>query len=340
MLISDRNNIVEYLQNIIHQHDKVFVLMDFNTEEYCIQILTSLLPFEYTPIVIEAGERFKNIDTVQNIWGKLIESKADRKSLMMNLGGGVVTDIGGFAASCYQRGIDFVNIPTTLMAMVDASIGGKNGIDFKGIKNQVGLFAEPLAEVVIIDFLKSLGEREKISGIAEMLKYGFVADKSFLSLNGDNYLNFIEKAGFIKAKIVAEDPTEQGLRKILNFGHTVGHAWESYYLESENELKHGEAVALGMYCSLWLSMKYLNLKTEWLDCYKSIYQRFFQRVDIKENTFDSLMEIMSHDKKNRDGDLRFVLIKEPEKPVFDVKIETSDAIESLYELKKWQDSLK
>ena len=233
------------LKQIFDKTSKVFILTDENVAPFWLPEVEYWLNCKNAvEIVIKAGERHKNLQTVQRIWKTLMKYQSDRNALLINLGGGVITDLGGFAASTYKRGIKFINIPTTLLAMMDAAIGGKTGIDFGGSKNQIGTFVE--AEEVIIDpvFLETLPQREICSGLAEMLKYGFVADSNLLNVNLENYQQYITRCGEIKREIVKQDPTEKGLRKILNFSHTLGHAIESYCLTTDYPLLHGEAVAL------------------------------------------------------------------------------------------------
>ena len=329
-------NDIEKLRTLIASHTKVFLLLDENTNRYCLQQLDALgLKNDIIKIIIPAGEAHKNINTVQYIWLQLIENHADRKSLLINLGGGMVTDIGGFAASCYQRGIDFVNIPTTLLGMIDASVGGKTGIDFQGLKNQIGLFSQPLAVVVLFEFLETLPKRELLSGLAEIIKYGFIVNKDFLNANlpnnPTNPINptWIVKAISAKQEITVADTTEQGLRKILNFGHTIGHALETYLLDTQKSIKHGEGVALGMIPALYLSEKYLNLDHQITINYKDIYKQQFNRFNLNDIPVENLMDIMRHDKKNQGGDIRFVLIEDYGKPVYDVVVKPEDIKDSI-----------
>ncbi len=322
------------LNDIISSHTKTFLLFDENTEKYCLKIINSIdiLKSNTIKIVIPSGEQHKNIKTVQYIWSKLVENGADRKSLLINVGGGVVTDIGGFAASCYQRGIDFINIPTTLLGMIDASVGGKTGIDFQGLKNQIGLFSQPLAVVILFGFLEILPKRELLSGLAEIIKYGFIVDKSFLEAKLQNNLIdpvLIKKAIEVKDEITRLDSTEQGRRKILNFGHTIGHAIETYILDNHEEIRHGETVALGMLPALYLSEKYLNLNHQITLYYKNIYKQKFNRFELDDIPVEDLLEIMRHDKKNEGGDIRFVLISDLEKPVYDIVVNEDDIKDSI-----------
>ena len=214
--------------DMLSKASTVFILTDENVAPFWLPEVAHWLHCDpAVDIIIKPGEAHKNLQTVQRIWKTLMKHHADRNALLVNLGGGVVTDLGGFAASTYKRGIKFINVPTTLLAMVDAAIGGKTGVDLGGAKNQIGTFAE--AEEVLInpDFLMTLPTRELLSGLSEMLKYGFIADAKLLQADLENYEQYIVRAGEIKREIVAQDPHETGLRKILNFGHTLGHSIES-----------------------------------------------------------------------------------------------------------------
>lgn len=327
-------NAFAQLLTLTNNYDKFFLLIDENVYGIYSSMIASILPEkEVVKIVLPAGEESKTIENVILIWNKLLEAKAGRDSLMINLGGGTISDIGGFAASAYKRGIDFVNVPTTLLAMIDASIGGKNGINFNNYKNQIGLFSEPNSVIINSQFLKTLNERDVKSGLAEMMKYAFVADESFLDLDADNYLDFIEKAAMTKDEIVSLDMKESGLRKILNFGHTVGHALESYYLGKENYLTHGEAVALGMYSALYLSVKYCGLDEKWLFFYEMWFKGNLNLMNLNGFDVDAIYSYVSHDKKNKGGKPRLVLISAPEKPMIDVEVSEYDIRESISILK-------
>lgn len=321
------------LSTITQNYDKIFVLTDNHIDRICASMLANLFPFSTYKIVIPAGEDNKSIENVILIWNKLIENHAGRDSLLINLGGGTISDIGGFAASTYKRGIDFINVPTTLLAMIDASIGGKTGINFNNYKNQIGLFSEPEAVIINTQFLKTLNERDIKSGLVEMMKYAFIADASFLDLDVDNYLDFIEKAALTKEEIVGLDMKESGLRKILNFGHTIGHALESYYVDKDNYLTHGEAVALGIYSALYLSVKYCGLDEKWLFFYELWYKGNLNMLNLKDFDVESIFAYISHDKKNKNGKPRFVLISAPEKPQIEVEVEETDIKESILILK-------
>ena len=303
---------------------KVFVLTDENVAPlWLAEVLRWMQYDSVVKIIIKAGEQHKNMQTIQRIWRTLMRHHADRRALMVNLGGGVVTDLGGFAASCYKRGISFVNIPTTLMGMVDAAIGGKTGIDFGGAKNAIGTFAEADDVMVNMIFLDTLPRRQVLSGMAEMMKYGFISDPKLLDIDLENYKGFVYRAGEIKSEIVATDPFEKGLRKILNFGHTLGHAIESHCLTTDAPLLHGEAVALGMGAALWLSVKHFNLEDEVLLDYEDKLSMLLSEADLhfSQTDIDPILGYLVHDKKNKGDQPRFVLLKHLGQAVRDIELE-------------------
>jgi len=312
------------LKQIVAEASKVFILTDGNVAPFWLPETEYWLGCENAvEIVIKSGEKYKTLQTVQRIWKTLMRHHADRNAMLINLGGGTITDLGGFAASTYKRGIKFINVPTTLLAMVDAAIGGKTGIDFGGAKNQIGTFAE--AEDVIINpvFLETLPPREIHSGLAEMLKYGFIADANLLNVNLENYQQHIVRCGEIKRDIVAKDPTEKGLRKILNFGHTFGHAIESCCLTTDYPLLHGEAVALGMAGTLWLSVKQCGLSEQVLKDYEEKLPMLLSEAEISlsEADVEPILGYLVHDKKNKGEKPRFVLLEAVGMPVWDVDVE-------------------
>lgn len=303
--------IAELLNNFLSSRSftKIFVLVDENTAKYCLPLLPS---FEYKSISILSGEKNKNLATCQGIWQELLAAKADRKSLLINLGGGVICDMGGFAASCFKRGLAFVHIPTTLLAMVDATIGGKTGIDFEGQKNMLGLFSN--AEAIFIDeyFLKTLDQRQLNSGRAEMIKHGFIANKKHLETCLTNHkisLELIKESVLIKEKIVASDPFEKGPRKTLNFGHTLGHALESLYLQEDKSLLHGEAIAQGMIWALKLSQQYADLDAGLAQTYILKLEKLYKPRDYKQLDWQKLLDLAVNDKKNEADKLLFCLMK-------------------------------
>ena len=300
-------------------YSKLFVLTDSNTYNYCLphflaQIATEI---EIELLEIEAGEDHKTIDTCVQLWHSLTELGGDRKSILLNLGGGVISDLGGFVASTFKRGIDFINIPTTLLAMVDASIGGKNGVDLGSLKNQVGVINVPKAVLIDPVYLETLPANEMRSGLAEMLKHGLIFDKNYWEklqklnqLTTEDLEQLIYESIVIKNAIVSQDPTENGIRKALNFGHTLGHAIESYFLEDDSKetLLHGEAIAIGMILESYLSLQKDLLKPEEYHQIKTTLQSLFPPVTFTENDIKHVIELLIHDKKNEHGTVQYALL--------------------------------
>lgn len=295
---------------------RVFVLVDENTARDCWPLVQQALwPKEHVLIQIEAGEQHKHIDTCKHIWKQMVAGGADRHSLMVNLGGGVIGDMGGFAASTFMRGISFLNIPTTLLSQVDASVGGKLGVDFEGLKNMVGMFRDPLAVLLCPDFFDTLPPEELRSGYAEVLKHAIIRDAAeFEYLEGQNPLQIpdwseiVSHSVNIKKEVVEQDPFEGDLRKILNFGHTIGHAVETESFQYEKPLLHGEAIAIGMICESWLSYKLGMLSEEVLHGICAAVMAAFPFQSIKDFDRDRIMEHMLHDKKNVSGTIRLSLL--------------------------------
>lgn len=302
-----------------NKYSSLFILVDENSLKHCLPVLVANVPklLEAEVVELESGELNKNIEVCTQVWTALGELGADRNSLLVNLGGGVITDLGGFVASTFKRGIDFINIPTTLLAQVDASIGGKTGIDLGSLKNEVGVFAEPVELFILPGFLKTLPKRERIAGLAEILKHGLIADESYWQLCITTDLTdiaeletIIERSINIKAGIVSRDPNEAGERKKLNFGHTIGHAVESFVMErGERTLMHGEAVALGMICESWLSTKVTGLPVSQHEEIVRNISKYFPFQSLNAVDDHRLVELMRHDKKNVKGDIRMVLLK-------------------------------
>jgi 3-dehydroquinate synthase len=320
-----------------NKYSKVFVLADEHTSEICLPLFQSLLDdfSEFDLIETSAGEENKNIDFCIGIWKTLLDFEADRKSLMINLGGGVITDMGGFIASTYKRGIDFINVPTTLLSQVDASVGGKTGIDIDNVKNMVGTFTLPQMVFIETAFLKTLPARELLSGFAEMIKHGLIYDKPYYEkLKESNYLTpsaqDIYRSVEIKNEVVTIDPHEKNLRKILNFGHTIGHAVEGYSLANdENPLTHGEAIAIGFICEAALSIKNSTLTQEELKDISEYILSLYPKYHIKKESFDTLLELMQSDKKNEDGNILFSLLETTGKCTFNCRVSTADILGSL-----------
>lgn len=274
-------------------------------------------------IKIKSGEINKNLETVSHIWQQMSELQMDRKSLLINLGGGVVCDLGGFCASTYMRGIKFIQIPTTLLSQVDASVGGKTGFDFNGVKNLIGTFTEP--EMVLIDSntLTTLPKREYVSGLAEVIKYGIIYDVEFFEyLKNGNIDNdyIIKKSCEIKEKVVLEDFKEGGLRKILNFGHTIGHSIESLSLETKNLLLHGEAVAIGMIAESYIAKEIGNLTNEEYELIKNVIKQYDLPV-VYNSDLEEIFLMLFKDKKNTSGKIKWVLPNGIGKCVYDVEVD-------------------
>src|SRR5690606_31855606 len=313
---------------------KIFIIADTNTSNLCLpNLLTRLATnVEIEVIEIEAGEINKTIETCTQVWHALTELGADRKSIIINLGGGMVTDLGGFVASTFKRGIDFINIPTSLLAMVDASVGGKTGVDLAALKNQIGIIANPVAIVTDINFLETLPPAEMRSGLAEMLKHGLIADKKYWqnftdlsNLTTDDLLTLIHWSVQIKNNIVSQDPYEQNTRKLLNFGHTLGHAIESFFLEdkSKTTLLHGEAIAIGMILEANISLQKGFLKQDEYNEIKQVIMSVFGKTNFSRYDIESVMKLLVHDKKNTFGAVQFVLLESIGKAIFDQRVENN-----------------
>lgn len=287
---------------------KIFVIVDSNTHDFCLPKFLSNVETEVTIeiIEIEAGEIHKNIETCVGVWEALAELDADRKALIINLGGGVVTDLGGFVACTYKRGVSYMNVPTSLLAMVDASVGGKTGVDLGVLKNQVGVINS--GEMVLIDtsFLQTLPDIQMLSGLAEMLKHGLIFSRDYWNKfnnwtpkNFDVLDELIYESVQIKYDIVTKDPFEDNLRKSLNFGHTLGHAVESFYLNNptKRELLHGEAIAAGMILECFISYQLTDFSKEDLDQVVALITSLYKMVSINSNDYKSIIELLKHDKR-------------------------------------------
>ena len=299
---------------------KIFIIVDNNTHNYCLPKFLSNLSYssELEIIEMEAGELHKNLDTCTQIWHSLSELDADRKSLLINLGGGVVTDLGGFVASTFKRGISFINVPTSLLAMVDASVGGKTGVDLGSLKNQVGIINFPRMVLIDTMFLKTLSKYEIRSGVAEMLKHGLIKDAQYWkrlcelkNLNLYDLEHLIHESVVIKNEIVKRDPNEHGERKQLNFGHTLGHAIESYFLSGEDKttLLHGEAIAAGMVLEAYLSTKTCGLNNEELSQIKRVFIKLYGLIKLNKKDKSSIIGLLKYDKKNSHGKIKFALLE-------------------------------
>ncbi|MCL8005985.1 3-dehydroquinate synthase [Gelidibacter japonicus] len=319
-----------YLKN--NHFSKLFIIVDTNTHVHCLPRFISKLETDLTCEIIEidAGEAHKNIDTCVGVWNALSELGADRKSLIINVGGGVVTDLGGFVACTFKRGLKYINVPTSLLSMVDASVGGKTGIDLGPLKNQVGVISS--GDMVIVDtgFLDTLPQNHLKSGLAEMLKHGLIYDREywnkFLNLNTltlDDLDALIHQSVEIKNHVVTEDPNEHGLRKTLNFGHTLGHAIESYFLSQtdKEELLHGEAIAIGMIMEAYISSHLLGFPKDDLKTIKETFLKIFKRVTIEASDHNAIIDLLKYDKKNEHGNINFVLLQRIGMPKIDCLVE-------------------
>ena len=317
-----------------NNYSSIFVIVDSITEEVCLPQFLAEISTE-TPIEvisIEPGETNKHIETCLGVWNALSELNADRKSIILNLGGGVVTDLGGFVASTYRRGVDFVNIPTSLLAMVDASVGGKNGVDLGNLKNQIGVINTPKMVLVNTLFLDTLSPNELRSGLAEMLKHGLISDKAHwdkLTHLNDFTLEdldaLIHESVSIKKAIVEKDPFERKERKTLNYGHTLGHAIESYFLTNPNKerLLHGEAIAIGMILACYISSKQCGFNETHLEDIKTYLVKLYGKIDFNKADIDTIIDLLKFDKKNEHGNINFVLLEAIAKPVINCKVDNA-----------------
>lgn len=347
--ISTKNAVVHFNTNVyselntyIKQRNpsKIFILVDTNTHDLCLpQFMANLESGEISTEVMEMpeGEDHKTIDICMGVWEAMSQYNADRQSLLINLGGGVVTDLGGFVASTYMRGIDYINVPTSLLAMVDASVGGKTGVDLGVLKNQVGVISEGAMILIDISFLGTLPQNQMISGFAEMLKHGLITDKKYWTtltnlqdLDISDLDQLIYDSVIIKNNIVAEDPREKGLRKTLNFGHTLGHAIESYFLENDAKktLLHGEAIAIGMILEAYLSTKVCGLSSDDLSEISDSILKTFSKIQFEEKDYEYILELMKHDKKNSHGVIKFVLLEAIGKSKIDKEVSNEIILEA------------
>lgn len=299
-----------------NEYSKIAILVDDNTKKHCLPILLEKSAIN-RPILIEigSGEIYKNIDTCSRIWKDMMDQGMDRKSLCINLGGGVIGDMGGFCAATFKRGIDFIQIPTTLLSQVDSSIGGKLGIDFADVKNSVGLFKNPKAVFIDPVWLETLPYRELRSGFAEVIKHSLIHDASqwatlsrIKKLDEVDWSEIIVPSLMIKKRVVEKDPFENNIRKTLNFGHTIGHAVESHALHSSNPFLHGEAIAIGMICESYLSNKITELPDADLASIKDFILSHYGHTQLKVDSFPFLIHLMTKDKKNEKNEINFTML--------------------------------
>ncbi|WP_299554727.1 3-dehydroquinate synthase [Seonamhaeicola sp.] len=322
-----------------HNFSKIFILVDENTHQHCLPIFLEKLEAnaEIEIIEIESGEENKNIDTCVGVWNTLSDLDADRKSLVINIGGGVITDLGGFVACTFKRGIAYINVPTTLLSMVDASVGGKTGVDLGHLKNQIGVISDP--DLVLIDsyFLNTLPANQMRSGLAEMLKHGLISDEAYWNrfqdlsaLNLADLDELIHQSVIIKKDVVEADPFEDGLRKTLNFGHTLGHAIESYFLSNPNKytLLHGEAIIVGMILACYISSELSGFPKEATNSIKALFLGYYGKVTIDKEEYGPIIELLKYDKKNNHGNINFVLLEAIGKPKIDCKVDDDIIIDA------------
>ena len=318
------------------EHDRIFFLTDENTERLCLP-LVSEFPFlkDAKTIVIGASDTNKTLDSLSHVWEELGKGGATRHTLLINIGGGMVTDLGGFAASTFKRGMNYINIPTTLLAMVDASVGGKTGINFRGLKNEIGVFSNAASVILHTPFLRTLDQENILSGYAEMIKHGLISNErmwaELIQFDIENpelsqLQHMLAESVAVKQRIVTEDPTEQGIRKALNLGHTAGHAFESLALKRKPVL-HGYAVAYGLICELYLSVLMTGFPTDKMHQTVSFIKEHYGKMTITCDDSPTLLELMTHDKKNVAGIINFTLLGN----VGDIRINQTASKQEIYE---------
>jgi 3-dehydroquinate synthase len=328
VIIGEIGNVLSsFLQK--NSYTKIFVLADTKTKKYCYKAIKNILD-KHEIEVIKDGESQKNINTCVSIWDKMTKAKLDRHALVINLGGGVIGDMGGFCASTYKRGIDFIQIPTTLLSQVDASVGGKLGIDFESFKNHIGVFKMPKLVIIDPNFLKTLPNSELRSGFAEIIKHCLIRDAAMwevirkIDFEDQDWPTLISHSVQIKEKITQEDPTEQNVRKILNFGHTLGHAVETFYLGTKKHLLHGEAIAIGMICEAFLAFRKKLITSKQLNQIEEFIFAIYGKVEISTTDHEAIIKLTLQDKKNKGNKVRFSLLNGIGDCAFDVIITKSE----------------
>ena len=330
------NVLKEYIRP--YQNHKIFILVDEHTMQHCIpELIIQIEGLQKAEIIeINSGEENKSLDICYQIWKTLSDYKADRQSLLINVGGGVISDMGGFIASTFKRGIDFINVPTTLLSQIDASVGGKVGVDFEGLKNMIGCFNEPKGVFIYPNFLKTLDKRQVLSGYAEALKHGLIKDKKYwlelkkgMLSDAKNWLKLITTSIHIKNQLVLVDPTEKNQRKMLNFGHTIGHALETYSLNNDESLYHGEAVAIGLICESYISSKIMGLPENELKEISTTIFNLYATYKFEDADFHQLIELMKKDKKNKKQAINFTLISEIGKAHIDNEVTVEIILDAL-----------
>lgn len=317
------NDVALHLDALVEKINpsKVFVLVDENTQRLVLPLLVgeSSAIGSASLISIKAGDVNKNIESLMHIWAQLVDGGATRKSLLINIGGGVITDIGGFAGASFKRGIRFVNIPTTLLSAVDAAVGGKTGINFHGFKNEIGAFCEAEAVIISTRFFSTLSQEELLSGYAEMLKHGLISNadtynrllaNDVVNIEAEDMLQLLQESVMVKKHVVEEDPTEKGIRRALNLGHTAGHAFESLALLRKSPIPHGYAVAWGLVVELVLSHMQLQFPSNELTRLATYIYENYGAFNVSCDDYDALIEFMRHDKKNDSAnEINFTMLK-------------------------------
>lgn len=321
---------------------RYFILVDENTYNHCLpQLVAQVTPLQKAEFMeVPIGEDCKDIAIATQLWETLLESGADRDSVLVNLGGGCVSDLGGFVASGYKRGIRYINVPTTLIGMVDAAIGGKTALNLNGYKNQIGFFNPPNIVCVNPSFLDTLPDEELFNGVFEMLKTMIIGAPDQYEQLCDMLLggtldlkpDMIAACAEIKTAVVKQDPTDKGIRHILNLGHTFGHAIESFSHQTGRHYGHGTAVGIGMVCALYLSVKKLGLPQSCLDRYRSVATKLIELPHYTLRDTETLLSFMRQDKKNADGEIRCVLLKEVGAPVIDLAVDESEIRDALLKI--------
>ncbi len=325
-------DLFRYLET--RKFSQIGVVADSETVRLCYPLVKTQLP-SHQLYSFPAGEIHKNLETCTEIWKWMTECGFDRKAILINIGGGVTGDMGGFCASTYKRGIRFINLPTTLLSQVDASVGGKLGVDFMGYKNHIGVFTTPEAVLISDEFLNTLPKSELRSGYAEVIKHGLIANANYFeglkqhNWTAQNWKDIIEVSVGIKRDVVNKDPKEEGLRKILNFGHTIGHAIESFYLNSSHRLLHGEAIAIGMLAEGYLSHKYLRMPPQDLQKIEDIILTVFGKPLVQEQDFEEIANLCFQDKKNEGTVLNFSLLPRIGTCEYNIAVGKEDILQSL-----------
>lgn len=339
------NHLMEKIASLydFSNYSRVFIVTDQNIKPLFLKTLMVAVSINATFFTLTPGEKEKHVGNIQKIWKAMHEAQCDRKSLVINLGGGVVGDMGGFAASTYMRGIDFLNIPTTLLAQVDASVGGKTGIDFSGIKNLVGTFDQPKAIIVDVQTMATLPKREFLSGFAEIIKHGLIKDRRYfakvtskhpLEFNQNELLDIIKRSCEIKAEIVESDETENGQRKLLNFGHTIGHAIEALSLETNRPLLHGEAISVGMVAAAKISQRIGFLSNADVEIIQQSLQNADLPIRITGIATDTILKKIKSDKKNEKGKINLTLLQSIGKGVYNQNISEAEIIKAIKYIQK------